>query len=144
MSEQPIDKRKDLQGAVVVITAGGTGGHVFPALAVASEVRDRGGQVHWLGTDKGIEASAVPREGFELHRVKVGGLRGKGLRVKMKGLLMVFSATAQAMMHLKRLKPIGVLGMGGYVTGPVGVAAWLLRIPLAVHEQNAIAGMTNR
>lgn len=137
-------KMKSLHGARVVITAGGTGGHVFPALAVAEELSQLGYEVHWLGTDHGLESRVVPREGYELHRITVSGLRGKGLKTKIRGLGVMVLATWQSITIIRSLKPIGVLGLGGYVTGPVGVAAWMLRRPLVIHEQNAIAGLTNR
>lgn len=133
-----------LSGARVVITAGGTGGHVFPALAVAAELNQFGCEIHWLGTAHGLEAQVVPREGYELHCLRVSGIRGKGLRKKILALGVMFSATWQAILLLRKLNPSAVFGLGGYVTGPVGIAAWLLRKPLVIHEQNAIAGLTNR
>lgn len=128
----------------VVITAGGTGGHVFPALAVAQWLEQQGVDVHWVGTQRGIEARVVPANNIPLQVIDVAGIRGKGLSKKVFGLLGILKATVQALRCLHQLKPAGVLGLGGYVTGPVGVAAWLLRIPLVIHEQNAVAGMTNR
>lgn len=128
----------------MLIMAGGTGGHVFPALAVADELRGRGCEVHWLGTRRGIEARLVPERGYPIHFVKVSGLRGVGIRARLRGLLALAAAGIQAFAIVRRLRPRVVLGFGGYATGPGGIAARLLGVPLVVHEQNAIAGTTNR
>ncbi|MDP9083388.1 MAG: undecaprenyldiphospho-muramoylpentapeptide beta-N-acetylglucosaminyltransferase [Pseudomonadota bacterium] len=128
----------------VLIMAGGTGGHVFPALAVAKVLRDRGVPVVWLGVPDSMEARLVPANGFPMEWVRVGGIRGKGLVVLLLAPLRIAKAVTQAMGVLRRLRPRSVLGAGGYVSGPGGIAAWLLGIPLLIHEQNAIAGMTNR
>jgi len=124
--------------------AGGTGGHVFPALAVADELRSRGVQVAWLGTRKGIEADVVPKAGIDIWYINVAGLRGKGAAGWLMAPFKLLLALWQGVSVLKTLKPSVVLGMGGFVTGPGGVAAWLLRRPLLIHEQNAIAGFTNK
>jgi UDP-N-acetylglucosamine--N-acetylmuramyl-(pentapeptide) pyrophosphoryl-undecaprenol N-acetylglucosamine transferase len=128
----------------VLIMAGGTGGHVFPALAVAKVLRDRGVAVVWLGVPGSMESRLVPANGFPIEWVRVGGIRGKGLATWLLAPLRILKASAQAMGVLRRVKPRSVLGLGGYVSGPGGLAAWLLRIPLLIHEQNAIAGLTNR
>ncbi|MFC1683851.1 undecaprenyldiphospho-muramoylpentapeptide beta-N-acetylglucosaminyltransferase [Pseudomonadota bacterium] len=131
-------------GARVMIMAGGTGGHVFPALAVAQDLRERGMEVFWLGTRSGLEGRIVPEAGFPMEWIEVQGLRGSGL---MRWLVAPFKLTLamfQSLQVLRRQKPRVVLGMGGFVTGPGGVMAWLLGIPLVIHEQNAIPGMTNR
>ncbi|MCX2982402.1 undecaprenyldiphospho-muramoylpentapeptide beta-N-acetylglucosaminyltransferase [Halieaceae bacterium IMCC14734] len=130
--------------APILIMAGGTGGHVFPALAVAEELRQRGYAVHWLGTHRGLEADVVPRAGFSLHFLPVQGLRGKGLLTRLGGLFMLLASMLRALLTVARLRPVCVLGMGGYVAGPGGIASWLLRRPLLVHEQNSVAGTTNR
>lgn len=130
--------------ATVLIMAGGTGGHVFPALAVADVLVRRGLKVQWLGTARGIEAELVPRAGIPLHFVQVGGLRGKGLGVQLVAPVVLLRALWQALALLRRLRPACVLGLGGFASGPGGVAAWLLRIPLLIHEQNAVPGTTNR
>jgi UDP-N-acetylglucosamine--N-acetylmuramyl-(pentapeptide) pyrophosphoryl-undecaprenol N-acetylglucosamine transferase len=130
--------------APVLIMAGGTGGHVFPALAVAKVLRARGVAVVWLGVPGSMESRLVPAQGIPMEWVNVRGIRGKGALTWMLAPLRISSAVAQAMGVLKRVKPRSVLGAGGYVSGPGGIAAWLMRIPLLVHEQNAIAGMTNR
>ena len=128
----------------VLIMAGGTGGHVFPALAVANVLRERGIAVVWLGVPGSMESRLVPANGFPIEWVQVGGIRGKGLKTRLLAPLAVCRAVAQAMGVLRRVRPRSVLGAGGYVSGPGGIAAWLLRVPLLIHEQNAIAGMTNR
>jgi UDP-N-acetylglucosamine--N-acetylmuramyl-(pentapeptide) pyrophosphoryl-undecaprenol N-acetylglucosamine transferase len=128
----------------VLLMAGGTGGHVFPALAVADELRHRGIQVAWLGTQKGIEADVVPKAGIDISFIDVAGLRGKGLLGWLLAPFKLMHALWQALSVLRRINPVVVLGMGGFVTGPGGIAAWLLRCPLVIHEQNAIAGLTNK
>jgi len=128
----------------VLIMAGGTGGHVFPALAVAAELSARGVAVAWLGTRRGLEARVVPAAGYPLETVRVSGLRGKGLLHLLLAPFMLVVALLQALFIQLRLRPCAVLGMGGFAAGPGGVIAWLLRRPLLVHEQNSVAGMTNR
>jgi UDP-N-acetylglucosamine--N-acetylmuramyl-(pentapeptide) pyrophosphoryl-undecaprenol N-acetylglucosamine transferase len=128
----------------VLIMAGGTGGHVFPALAVAKVLRDRGVAVVWLGVPGSMESRLVPANGFPIEWVRVAGIRGKGLAAWLLAPLRIMNAVAQAMGVLRRVQPRSVLGAGGYVSGPGGIAAWLLRVPLLIHEQNAVAGMTNR
>lgn len=128
----------------VLIMAGGTGGHVFPALATADSLRAQGVEVEWLGTAAGIEADVVPRAGIKLHCIDVRGVRGKG---RLKQLLAPFGlllALWQAMKVIKQVKPDSVLGMGGFASGPGGLMAWLMCKPLVIHEQNAVAGTTNR
>jgi UDP-N-acetylglucosamine--N-acetylmuramyl-(pentapeptide) pyrophosphoryl-undecaprenol N-acetylglucosamine transferase len=124
--------------------AGGTGGHVFPALAVARLLRARNERVVWLGTPRGLEAQVVPREGFELQPVRVSGIRRKGVVTWLLAPVQLIRALSDAWRILRRLRPKVVLGMGGFASGPGGVAAWLLRRPLIIHEQNAVAGLTNR
>ena len=131
-------------GANVLIMAGGTGGHVFPALACAREFQARGYTVHWLGTPRGIENDLVPAAGLELHRINASGLRGKGKLSLLKAPLMLLKSIWQARAIIRRLRPVCVVGFGGYVTGPGGVAAKLSGVPVIVHEQNAVAGTANR
>jgi UDP-N-acetylglucosamine--N-acetylmuramyl-(pentapeptide) pyrophosphoryl-undecaprenol N-acetylglucosamine transferase len=128
----------------VLIMAGGTGGHVFPALAVAHELTTLGVPVSWLGTRRGLEARVVPEAGYPLSTIRVSGLRGKGLLRKLLAPLMLVLALWQTLIVFLRLRPAAVLGMGGFASGPGGVTAWLLRRPLLIHEQNAIPGKTNR
>lgn len=131
-------------GMTVLIAAGGTGGHVYPALAVADWLRARGARVLWFGTSAGIEARLVPAAGFELHELKASGLRGNGMARWLKAPFMVLGAVLRALTMMRRERPNVVLGMGGYVSGPGGIAGRLLGLPLVVHEQNAIPGLTNR
>jgi UDP-N-acetylglucosamine--N-acetylmuramyl-(pentapeptide) pyrophosphoryl-undecaprenol N-acetylglucosamine transferase len=128
----------------VVVAAGGTGGHVFPALAVADVLKERDVPVIWLGTRTGLEARLVPEHGISIHWISVSGLRGKSLRSRLYAPFQLVRSCLQSLALLYRLKPRAVLGMGGFVSGPVGLASWLLRKPLVLHEQNAIAGLTNR
>jgi UDP-N-acetylglucosamine--N-acetylmuramyl-(pentapeptide) pyrophosphoryl-undecaprenol N-acetylglucosamine transferase len=130
--------------APVLIMAGGTGGHIFPGLAVADCLRAQGVPVVWLGAAGGMETKVVPAQRIELHTVAVGGLRGKGLKIRMLAPLMLLRALIASLAVLRKVKPRSVLSMGGYVAGPGGLAAWLLRCPLLVHEQNRVAGFTNR
>ena len=128
----------------VLIMAGGTGGHVMPALAVAHELRAQGHSVCWLGTAAGLEARVVPAAGIELFTLPVAGLRGKGVWRYLSAPVGLLRALAQAIGLLRRLRPDAVLGLGGYAAGPGGAAAFLLRRPLLIHEQNARPGLTNR
>lgn len=130
--------------ANVLIMAGGTGGHVFPALACAREFQARGYSVHWLGTPRGIENELVPAAGLPLHLIQVSGLRGKSLSALLKAPLQLVRSLLQARRIIRELKPVCVLGLGGYVTGPGGLAARLAGVPLIIHEQNAVAGTANR
>lgn len=128
----------------VMIMAGGTGGHVFPALAVADELKQRDVAISWMGTAKGIEARLVPEAGYELSEIKVQGLRGNGVLGWLLAPFRVISAIWQALAVLRATKPDVVMGLGGFASGPGGFAAWLLQKPLVIHEQNAIPGLTNR
>lgn len=128
----------------IMIMAGGTGGHVFPALAVARALRDQEIEVVWLGTRKGLEARVVPGAGFAMEWISVSGLRGKGAMSWLLAPFGLLLALFQSVRAITRSNPGAVLGMGGFVSGPGGIAAWLTRRPLLIHEQNAVAGMTNR
>ncbi len=128
----------------VLIMAGGTGGHVFPALAVAEELRARGAEVVWMGTRRGLEAQVVPPTGIPMEWISVSGLRGKGVLAWVVAPWRLLRAAGQALGVILRRRPMVVLGMGGFVTGPGGFVTWLLRLPLVIHEQNAVAGLTNR
>ena len=128
----------------VLIMAGGTGGHVFPALAVADELRLRGIPVVWLGTKAGIESRLVPQAGYPIEWMSITGLRGKNTVTLLLAPVRLAMACWQALRVLLRRKPCAVLGMGGFASGPGGLMAWLIRKPLLVHEQNAIPGLTNK
>ncbi|PTQ89872.1 undecaprenyldiphospho-muramoylpentapeptide beta-N-acetylglucosaminyltransferase [Agitococcus lubricus] len=128
----------------VVVMAGGTGGHVFPALAVAQHLAQQGIAIHWLGTANGIEADIVPKNGFPISYLDVKGVRGQGIARLLLAPFKILAAILAAMRVLKAVKADCVIGLGGYVTGPGGVAARLLAKPLIIHEQNAIAGFTNK
>ncbi len=128
----------------VLIMAGGTGGHIMPGLALAAGLRERGVSIDWLGTEHGLESRLVPENGIALHTVHIGGVRGKGWATKLLLPLNLTRAVLEAWRHLRRLQPQLVFGFGGYVAAPGGLAAWLARIPLYIHEQNARAGSTNR
>lgn len=124
--------------------AGGTGGHVFPALAVAAALVERGVSVVWMGTRAGLEGRVIPSAGYPVEWISVSGLRRKGLMSWLAAPLRLTRAVAQALGAVRRQRPQVVLGMGGFVSGPGGVAARLARRPLVIHEQNARAGLTNR
>lgn len=128
----------------ILIMAGGTGGHIFPALAVADVLRDQGWRVTWLGAPNSMESELVPKHGYEMALVEFSGLRGKGL---MRKLLLPFTlsiALIQSALALLQCRPNVVLGMGGYITFPGGIMAALFRRPLVIHEQNSVAGLSNK
>jgi UDP-N-acetylglucosamine--N-acetylmuramyl-(pentapeptide) pyrophosphoryl-undecaprenol N-acetylglucosamine transferase len=133
-----------MSAAPIMIMAGGTGGHVFPALAVADELRAGGHRVVWLGTQRGLEARIVPQAGIDIEWIAIAGVRGRGVAAWLAAPFRIAVAIGQALEVLRRRRPSVVLGMGGFVAGPGGVAAWLTRRPLVIHEQNAVAGTTNR
>ncbi|MGI9283981.1 MAG: undecaprenyldiphospho-muramoylpentapeptide beta-N-acetylglucosaminyltransferase [Pseudomonadales bacterium] len=128
----------------IVIMAGGTGGHVFPGLAVAHELSQAGVEIHWLGTQRGIESRLVPAAGYALHFLSVEGVRGRGLLSWLKAPFLLLMALQQALRVLSKTRPGCVLGMGGFAAGPGAVAAKLLGLPLVLHEQNAVIGTTNK
>lgn len=130
--------------APVLIMAGGTGGHIFPGLAVAEELRRRGVPVLWMGAAGGLETQLVPRAGIAIETLDIAGVRGKGMATLIKAPLRIARAVLAARRSLRRLRPRSVLSMGGYAAGPGGIAAWLNGTPLLVHEQNRIPGATNR
>ncbi len=137
MKEQLADLR-------VLVMAGGTGGHVYPALAVAQRLAADGANVTWLGTAQGLEARVVPRAGIEFHALSVRGVRGKSALGRLRGGFMLLGAIWHALRLLRTLRPHLVFGAGGYAAGPGAIAAWILRIPVCVHEQNAVPGFTNK
>jgi len=128
----------------VLIMAGGTGGHVFPALAVAHELRARGHEVLWMGAANSFESRTVVPQGFPIETIRVAGLRGKGWRQLLGAPLLILNALRDALRVVRAYRPQVVLGMGGFAAGPGGLAARILRVPLVIHEQNAAAGFTNR
>ena len=128
----------------ILITAGGTGGHIMPGLAVASELQRRGWRVLWLGHPEKMEGRLVPAQGIELVPLRFAGVRGKGALTLLKLPFLLLSGFAQAWRALSQVRPDVMLGMGGYVAFPAGMMAALRRVPLVVHEQNAVAGMTNK
>ena len=128
----------------ILVMAGGTGGHVYPALAVAKALQARSREVVWLGTRRGLESRVVPQAGIAMEWISVKGLRRKGVLALVIAPLQLAWALLQSLVVIIRRRPAAVLGMGGFASGPGGVAAWLTRRPLLIHEQNAAAGMTNR
>ncbi|HHB1592168.1 TPA: undecaprenyldiphospho-muramoylpentapeptide beta-N-acetylglucosaminyltransferase [Vibrio campbellii] len=128
----------------LMVMAGGTGGHVFPGLAVAKQLQEQGWEIRWLGTADRMEADLVPKHGIEIDFIKVKGLRGQGVKRLLAAPFQIINAIMQARAHMKRWQPDAVLGMGGYVSGPGGIAAWMSGIPVVLHEQNAVAGLTNQ
>ncbi|HBV38820.1 MAG TPA: undecaprenyldiphospho-muramoylpentapeptide beta-N-acetylglucosaminyltransferase, partial [Erwinia sp.] len=133
-----------MKGKRLMVMAGGTGGHVFPGLAVAHHLMAQGWQVRWLGTADRMEADLVPKHGIDIDFIRISGLRGKGLKAQLAAPLRIFNAVRQARAIMKAYRPDVVLGMGGYVSGPGGLAAWSCGIPVVLHEQNGIAGLTNK
>ena len=133
-----------MSGRPILIMAGGTGGHVYPALAVARALQAKSREVVWLGTERGLEARVVPAAGIDMEWVSIKGLRRKGLLAMLLAPVQIGWAVLQSLAIIIRRRPAAVLGMGGFASGPGGVAAWLTRRPLVIHEQNAAAGMTNR
>ena len=128
----------------LMVMAGGTGGHVYPALAVADALRARGWDVFWLGTRAGLEARVVPQAGIDMVWVSMGGMRGKSLLKKLMLPLMLLIAFGQSLRAILQRRPDVVLGMGGYTAFPGGMMASLLNKPLVIHEQNSVGGLTNR
>jgi UDP-N-acetylglucosamine--N-acetylmuramyl-(pentapeptide) pyrophosphoryl-undecaprenol N-acetylglucosamine transferase len=128
----------------VLMVAGGTGGHVFPGLAVAQALRLQGVHVEWLGTPTGIEARCIPEAGIPITFIKVKGLRGMGWKRWLRAPIDLLNALFTAWRLLRRMQPDVVCGLGGFAAGPAGVACYFARVPLVIHEQNAMAGFTNR
>ncbi|MEQ5042961.1 undecaprenyldiphospho-muramoylpentapeptide beta-N-acetylglucosaminyltransferase [Providencia manganoxydans] len=128
----------------LLVMAGGTGGHVFPGLAVAHYLQTQGWEIRWLGTADRMEATLVPQHGIEIEFIRISGLRGKGVMALAAAPWRICKAVCQAKAIIKQYQPDAVLGMGGYVSGPGGIAAWLSGVPVVLHEQNGIAGLTNK
>ncbi len=133
-----------MSGKRLLIMAGGTGGHVFPALAVAQQLKQQGWQLRWLGTADRMEAHLVPKAGIDIDFIQIKGIRGKGIKALFFAPWRIFRAWLQARKMIKSWRPDVVLGMGGYVSGPGGLAAWSCGVPVVLHEQNGVAGLTNK
>ena len=127
-----------------LIMAGGTGGHIFPGLAVAQALRERGWRVHWLGAPNSMESRLVPPKGFPLETVNFSGVRGKGLRTLLALPVRLVRALVQSLQVIRRVQPNVLVGLGGYITLPGGLMGALMGKPLVLHEQNSVAGMANK
>ena len=132
------------RAGTLMVMAGGTGGHVFPGLAVAHWMQARGWRVVWLGNASGMEATLVPKHGIAMEYVRFGGVRGKGIKTKLMLPVNLLRACSQSLRALRTVKPDVVLGMGGYITFPAGLMSKLSGTPLVLHEQNSIAGLANK
>ncbi len=128
----------------VLIMAGGTGGHIFPALAIAKELTNQGANIEWLGGRNSMEESLVPKHGYQLHRVHTSGLRGKNLLTLLKAFFLLFLGLIETISIFLRFRPDRVVGMGGYVSGIGGMVAKIFFVPLIIHEQNTVPGTTNK
>jgi UDP-N-acetylglucosamine--N-acetylmuramyl-(pentapeptide) pyrophosphoryl-undecaprenol N-acetylglucosamine transferase len=128
----------------VLIAGGGTGGHLFPGIALAEQVVAAGGQARFVGTERGIESRVLPEEGWPLARIEVSGIKGRGLRGLIAGLLRLPRAWLQSRAIIREFAPDVVVGVGGYASGPIVATAWLMGYPTAILEQNSIPGITNR
>jgi len=132
------------KGSTLLVMAGGTGGHIFPGLAVADKLKSEGWNIHWLGTADRMESEIIPKHGYDISFINISGLRHKSLLTWLKLPFKLMNSLLQAFSVINKVKPDVVLGMGGYASAPGGLAAWLMRKPLIIHEQNAAAGLTNR
>lgn len=128
----------------LLVMAGGTGGHIFPGIAVAQYLQAQGWNIHWLGTAKRMEATLVPQYGFDISFINIAGIRNKSFLTLLKTPFKLLQSVIQSMRVIRKVQPDVVLGLGGYASAPGGVAAWLMSKPLVLHEQNAVAGMSNR
>lgn len=134
----------DKKAPTLLIMAGGTGGHIFPGIAVAEFLKAQGWNIHWLGTAKRMEADLIPQHGFDISFINIAGLRNKNWQAWLKTPFKLIQSVWQSISVIRKIKPDVVLGMGGYASAPGGFAAWLLCKPLVLHEQNAVAGLSNR
>ena len=139
-----MDSLSHLNKPIALIMAGGTGGHIFPALAVATELEGKGWKAYWLGSIGGMEEKLVAKTGIPLSLISIAGLRGNGFIGWLKAPFVLLSAIVQAIKIIGKVSPDIVIGFGGFVSGPGGLAAFLLRKPLLIHEQNAVVGLTNK
>jgi UDP-N-acetylglucosamine--N-acetylmuramyl-(pentapeptide) pyrophosphoryl-undecaprenol N-acetylglucosamine transferase len=138
-------QREAMEGRrVALVMAGGTGGHIFPGLAIAEALRERGWRVHWLGAPGSMESRLVPPRGFPFETIEFGGVRGKGARTLAVLPARLLKAFWQSMQVVRRVRPDVVVGLGGYITFPAGVVSAMLGKPLVLHEQNSVAGMANK
>lgn len=137
----PVPKNRQ---RTALVMAGGTGGHIFPGLAVAQELRARGWNVHWLGAPGSMESRIVPPQGFALELIEFGGVRGKGAKTLLQLPFKLLRALSQARGVIKRVQPDVVIGLGGYLTVPGGLMAVMSGVPVVLHEQNSVAGMANK
>lgn len=146
MSDSPMNENQQKAEKLgpIMITAGGTGGHVYPGLAVARALRAQGIPVVWMGTAKGLEARVIPEAGIDMVYLSVNGLRGKGLTTLLAAPFQLSKALSQSWGIVRKVSPAAVLGMGGFVAGPGGLMASVMGKPLLIHEQNAIPGLTNK
>jgi UDP-N-acetylglucosamine--N-acetylmuramyl-(pentapeptide) pyrophosphoryl-undecaprenol N-acetylglucosamine transferase len=143
-ADAAMDARRATRNGPVLILAGGTGGHIFPGIAVAQSLRERGAPVLWLGSEGGLETSLVPKAGIALRTLRVKGFRGKALLSRLAAPWRVARAVFAAWRLLGAEQPRSALSLGGFAAGPGGIAAWLRDVPLLVHEQNRVPGVTNR
>ena len=144
MSAASMNRAADALQRTALVMAGGTGGHIFPGLAVAHALRERGWRVHWLGAPTGMENEIVPVQGFPFEPVQFGGVRGKGIVTLALLPLRLLRAFWQAIGVVRRVRPDVVVGLGGYITFPGGMMGVLLGKPLVLHEQNSVAGLVNK
>ncbi len=139
-----MNHNKKCKSSVVLILAGGTGGHIFPALAVADELKRRGYTIHWVGASCGMETKIVPQHGYDITTVPVRGVLGNGIKAILQAPVRIAISIYKIIQLIKKLPVSGVIGMGGFITGPGAIAAYIMRRPLIIHEQNAVAGFTNK
>ncbi|HQR59767.1 MAG TPA: glycosyltransferase, partial [Methylophilaceae bacterium] len=130
--------------STLMVMAGGTGGHVYPAMAVADALKQQGWRIVWLATEGGMENRLIAGKGYDVAVIRMSGVRGKGLSRKIAAPFLVLRACLQSLSAMRHHRPDVVLGMGGFAAFPGGLVAWLTRRPLVIHEQNSIAGLTNR
>ncbi len=133
-----------MEQKTILVAAGGTGGHIFPGLAIAEKLIANGHKVIWIGTQNGLESTLIPKNNIEIYYIKIAGFRGKNLITKILAPFNILVAIWRSLKIIHSLNPNVVLGMGGFVAGPVGIAAWILNKKLIIHEQNSIAGSSNR
>ena len=144
ISQNASEKSTVKNAPTLLVMAGGTGGHIFPGLAVAQMLESQGWNIHWLGTEKRMEATLIPQYGYPISFINIAGIRNKNWKTWLKTPFKLMQSVIQSIKIIRAINPDVVLGMGGYASAPGGFAAWLLSKPLVLHEQNAVAGLTNR